>query len=50
MRDSLHVLAQLIRAQRAVQAEGERAGGGVINAGCLAGQGTAGGIGDVPKS
>ena len=48
-RQLLHVLAQLVRAQRAVQAEGERVGvaqGVIKRFGGLAGQGTAGGIGD----
>ena len=45
----LHVLAQFIRPQRAVQAKGERFGvaqGVIKRFGCLAGQGTAGGVGD----
>ena len=45
----LHVLAQLIRPQRAVQAKGERFGVAqrvIKRFGCLTGQGTAGGVGD----
>ncbi len=48
-RQLLHVLAQFVRAQRAVQAEGERLGVAqrvIEGFGGLAGQGTAGGVGD----